>query len=480
MAAFPQHEFEPVRAYGIRPRTIMTACMIFCDVVGVNLGFAGSYILLYGSQIQPQYQAPRWQTISAFLLALNIACAMIFWAYRLYISKRAGSRVDEAYKVFVATAVATLVASAIGMIVGLRFTPWNLVGAWVGTLLLVVLLRNICRSLVYHARTRGFDHTRAIVVGSGDIGQSIADVIRRAPHLGYNLVGFLSDDDPIGSDVVGLPILGYTRDIERVIRVCKINEVLIALSGVSSHRILDIVADCEDAPIAIKIYPDTFQIITNNELSLGDLEGLPLLSIKSSPLDQQLNRILKRGLDLVGASIGLVILSPIMLLIAFMVWIQNAGSVIFVQQRVGVNGQPFAMFKFRSMRESAEATGPGWTRPDDNRRTHLGTFLRRYALDELPQLINVLLGEMSLVGPRAEQPFFVEQFSQRIPRYMGRHKEKAGLTGWAQVNGLRGDTSIEERTRYDLYYVENWSLLFDIKIIARTIPHILGRDSNGY
>ncbi len=301
-----------------------------------------------------------------------------------------------------------------------------------------------------------------------------------APHLGYEVQGFLSDDDTVGSDIDGIPVLGHLRDIGRVVRVCDINEVLIALSGVPSHRVLELVAACEDAPVAIKIYPDTFQIITNNEVSLGDLEGLPLLSIKNSPLDQHFNRILKRGLDLIGAGIGLVVLSPFMLIIALLVRMQGSGSVIFVQERVGLDGRPFAMFKFRSMYATSETSGPGWTRPDDDRRTGLGKFIRRYAIDELPQLINVVLGEMSLVGPRAEQPFFVEQFTKQIPRYMFRHKEKAGLTGWAQVNGLRGDTSIEERTRYDLYYVENWSLLFDLKIIARTIPTLFRRDSNGY
>jgi exopolysaccharide biosynthesis polyprenyl glycosylphosphotransferase len=401
-------------------------------------------------------------------------------AYRLYIFKRAGTRVDEAYKVFIATSIATLVASVIATIVGLRFTTWNLVGALGLTIFLVVVLRNILRSLVYHARTRGFDRTRAIIVGGGDIGRMIAEVISNAPHLGYSLQGYLSDEERVGSTLAGLPVLGYQRDIARVVRTCHIHEVLIALSGVPSHTVLDLVAACEDLPVAIKIYPDTFQIITNNEVSLGDLEGLPLLSIKSSPLDQQLNRLLKRGLDILGAGIGLVLLSPLMIIVAILVRLESSGSVIFVQQRVGVNGQPFYMFKFRSMHTAAESSGPAWTRPDDERRTRLGKFIRRYSIDELPQLINVLLGEMSLVGPRPEQPHFVEQFRRQIPRYMGRHKEKAGLTGWAQVNGLRGDTSIEERTRYDLYYVENWSLLFDIKIIVRTVVTIFKRGNNAY
>lgn len=464
----------------LNPRVLITAGLIVCDVVGVNAGFAGSYIMLYDRELAGTYRAPEVPTVVLFLLLLNLACSMIFIAYRMYVFKRAGSRVDEAYKVFIATTIATLVASVIATVVELRFTTWNLVGALGLTVFLVIILRNILRSLVYHARASGFDPTRALIIGSGDIGRMIAEVIGNAPHLGYALQGFLSDEERIGSTIDGLPVLGYQRDIARVVRTCRINEVLITLSGVPSHTVLDLVAACEDLPVAIKIYPDTFQIITNNEVSLGDLEGLPLLSIKSSPLDQQLNRLLKRGLDIIGAGFGLIFLSPLMVAVALLVRLESSGAVIFVQQRVGVNGQPFDMFKFRSMRVGAESSGPGWTRPNDERRTRLGSFIRRYSIDELPQFINVLLGEMSLVGPRPEQPHFVEQFRRQIPRYMGRHKEKAGLTGWAQVNGLRGDTSIEERTRYDLYYVENWSLLFDIKIIVRTVVTIFKRGNNAY
>jgi exopolysaccharide biosynthesis polyprenyl glycosylphosphotransferase len=464
----------------LNPRFLLTWALITCDVIGVNAGFVGSYLLLYDREIAGMYLAPEPGIVASFLLLLNLACSLIFTAYRLYVFKRAGSRIDEAYKVFIATTIATLGASVIATMVGLRFTTWNLVAALGLTVFLVVILRNILRSLVYHARAQGFDRSRALIVGGSEIGGMMADIINRAPHLGYDLLGFLSDEQRVGSSIAGLPVLGYQRDIARVVRTCRVNEVLIALSGVPSHSVLELVAACEDLPVSIKIYPDTFQIITNNEVSLGDLEGLPLLSIKSSPLDQQLNRVLKRGLDVIGSSLGLILLSPVMILVALLVRLESSGSVIFVQQRVGVNGQPFDMFKFRSMHADAESAGPGWTRPDDDRRTRLGTFIRRYSIDELPQLINVLLGEMSLVGPRPEQPHFVEQFRRQIPRYMGRHKEKAGLTGWAQVNGLRGDTSIEERTRYDLYYVENWSLLFDIKIITRTLVTIFKRGNNGY
>ncbi|HEY4721343.1 MAG TPA: exopolysaccharide biosynthesis polyprenyl glycosylphosphotransferase, partial [Anaerolineae bacterium] len=175
----------------------------------------------------------------------------------------------------------------------------------------------------------------------------------------------------------------------------------------------------------------------------------------------------KRMMDMVGSAAGLVVFSPLMFLIAILIKLESPGSVFYPQERMGLDAKPFLMIKFRSMRQDAEAHGPGWTRPDDPRRTRLGAWLRRLNADELPQLINVLLGEMSLVGPRPERPIYVDQFRRAIPRYMERHKEKSGMTGWAQVNGLRGDTSIVERTKYDLWYIENWSLLLDIKILIR-------------
>jgi len=181
---------------------------------------------------------------------------------------------------------------------------------------------------------------------------------------------------------------------------------------------------------------------------------------------------LKRIMDIVGASVALVLLSPLMLFMAILIKLDSPGPVFYVQERMGLDAKPFPMLKFRSMRQDADANGPGWTTKNDPRRTRFGAFIRRYSLDELPQLINVLLGHMSLVGPRPEQPYYVEQFRRSIPRYMERHREKAGITGWAQIHGLRGDTSIAERTKYDLWYIENWSLWLDIKILIKTLVRI--------
>jgi exopolysaccharide biosynthesis polyprenyl glycosylphosphotransferase len=217
------------------------------------------------------------------------------------------------------------------------------------------------------------------------------------------------------------------------------------------------------------VFPDVFEIMSS-EVGVTELGGLPLVRVRDISL-RGWNLTIKRSMDLVISGIALVLISPIMMLAPVVIKRTSPGGpVFFTQTRVGLDGRAFDLIKFRSMRLDAESkTGPVWATPGDQRTTRLGRFMRRYSFDELPQLINVLLGEMSLVGPRPERPYFVEQFSQMIPRYAERHKEKAGMTGWAQVNGLRGNTSIEERTKYDIYYVENWSPLFDIKILLRTV-----------
>ena len=224
---------------------------------------------------------------------------------------------------------------------------------------------------------------------------------------------------------------------------------------------------CERGKVDVKIFPDLFQIMAS-EISIGDLNGLPLLGVRNVAL-RGWRLAAKRAMDIVGATLGLIFLSPFLLLIALLVKLDSPGPVFYVQERMGLDAKPFWFLKFRSMRRDAEKNGPGWTTRGDPRCTKLGSFLRRTGIDELPQLINVLLGEMSLVGPRPERPYYVEQYRRSIPRYMERHREKGGITGWAQINDLRGDTSIAERIKYDLWYIENWSLLLDIKILLQTV-----------
>jgi exopolysaccharide biosynthesis polyprenyl glycosylphosphotransferase len=407
------------------------------------------------------------------LVVQVISIIVVFYANRLYHVVRAASRVDELYAIFGAVSIGTMFAVAISALTfknsvfDLDFPRAMTLYAWLLGIVLVVLGREAHRRLWHYLRMRGVGRDRVLVVGSGDPAQAIVQKIQWSPYLGYELVGVTSDDAE-HHEITGAAILGASSDLAEIIDTHEVDEVIIALpEGSSRSEIVRIVNMCHRGSVAIKIFPDVFEFITTG-VSIDDLGGVPLLTVRDIKLSGW-KRSLKRALDIAGATAGLVTLSPFMMLFAMLIRVESPGPVFYCQERMGLDGRPFKMVKFRSMREDAEKDGPGWTTKDDPRRTLLGAWLREYDIDEVPQLINVLLGDMSLVGPRPERPVYVEKFRQSIPRYMDRHREKAGMTGWAQVNGLRGDTSIAERTKYDLWYIENWSLWLDIKIIVRTI-----------
>ena len=468
-------------------RAALMLTLMLCDALAINLAFIGVYRwhLAESPLLQAALDAVSPATITSSLFTFNLIMAVAFISSGLYWLSRGVSRIDQAFKVMVAVSLGTFAFLIINTLLpqfgrdALPFGERILLFGWLGAVLLAVWLRLIYRRLIVALRAHGIDTRRVLIVGAREPGQAVLGRIRNLPELGYRVQGFLSDSTPVGELVEGLPVLGRTMSLGRVIRATRADEVIIALSGRTSNEVFDMVSLAEDESVEIKLYPDAFQMVTNNGISIGDVSGLPLISIRNVALDNPINQGLKRMLDLTVASIVLTLCSPIMLLIAALIRLESRGPVFFVQQRVGLDGQPFPTLKFRTMRVDAPDLG-NWTTKDDPRITRLGSLLRRYSIDELPQFINVIRGEMSVVGPRPEQPQWVERFSQSIPRYMRRHKQKAGITGWAQVNGLRGDTSIEDRTRYDLYYIENWSLLFDLKIIIKTIIDILVGRNIGY
>jgi exopolysaccharide biosynthesis polyprenyl glycosylphosphotransferase len=308
-------------------------------------------------------------------------------------------------------------------------------------------------------------------VGSGEMARVILQRILWSPYLGYELEGIVDDVDE--DEILGVPVLGAPEALPELIATRSIDEVIIAVPEKGHRETVRIVNYCDRGRVSIKIFPDVFQFVTN-AATIDALGGLPLLSVRDYAMRGYL-LIFKRLIDLAGSMVGLIFLSPLMLLVAIAIKLESPGPVFFVQERMGLDGKPFRMLKFRSMRKDAEKDGPGWTTDNDPRQTKLGAFLRKIEIDELPNLINVFLGEMSLVGPRPEQAHYVEQFRKIVPRYMDRHREKGGMTGWAQVNGLRGDTSINERTKYDLWYSENWSIWLDLKIVIRQVWQIFER-----
>lgn len=410
-----------------------------------------------------------------------LATFTIAGMYRL---GRGTSRVDEFYKVCTHLTLGAIfgLTSAV-LILGpdVVISRRVVLLGWFLAIIFVAAGRLVHGWLVGTLRSRGVAMRRLLIVGTEPTGKLLLANVQGNPQLGYDVVGFLAHEHSgeTPREFSGMPVYGTTNRVAEVARRHQVDEIIIAPEGVGHNDLLDLVYQLMDQPVNIKIYPDTFRLITNDELSISDLGGLPMVSVRNVGL-RTWDRSLKRSMDITISGLVLVFLSPLYLLLALLVKLDSRGPVFFVQERVGHDGVPFNLLKFRSMPIDAEDTsGPVFAQPNDPRPTRLGRFMRRYSLDELPQFINVFLGEMSVVGPRPERPHFVEQFRQTIPRYMARHREKAGITGWAQVNGLRGDTSIQERTRYDLYYVENWSPLFDIKIIIKTLILIF-RDENAY
>ncbi len=405
---------------------------------------------------------------------------LVFAARGMYRLRRNASRVDELQRVFMGIAVAALLTLGI-VAFAVRDFPYSR-GVMVFSWLLAVPLVWMARLLQYrfHGMLRriGFGVDRVLLVGMGEVATAVLDKLRSVPDSGYRVVGFTNSWEPAGGRLDGLAYLGPIEDIHAIADRAGATEVIIADPLLSQQQIVEIVRRLDPRRVSIRIFPDVFQLIST-QVSISDLHGLPLVSIRDASL-RGWRFAVKRLVDIVVGSLVLVLLSPLMLLLALAIKLSSPGDPVFyVQERVGMDGKRFWVIKFRSMRTGAEEeTGPTWASRNDSRVTGLGRVLRRFSLDELPQFVNVVKGDMSLVGPRPERPVFVREFARRIPNYRERHREKAGLTGWAQINGLRGDTSIEERTAYDLWYVENWNLWLDFKIMLRTIPALL-REHNG-
>lgn len=414
-----------------------------------------------------------------FIAIQVLSVVVVFYINKLYHLVRATSRVDQVYTIFNAVSIASLLTIAFATLaaVTVSYPRSMLVYAWLLNILLVSIGRWGHQKVRNWLSQQGLGQDRLLVVGTGEIATVVIQKIMWSPYLGYELVGLVSHGGLTEQEeVLGVPIIGNDHELRELIDAYDIDEVIIAVSNLSHIEILEIIARCQRGKVSIRVIPDVFEIMAG-EVSVDVLGGLPLLTIRDVAL-RGWRLSLKRGLDILGASVALISFSPIMLLSAILIKLESPGPAFFVQERVGLDGRPFNMIKFRSMRQDAERIST-WTVANDPRRTRIGSFIRKFSIDEMPQFINVLFGDMSLVGPRPEQTRFVADFAQRIPRYAERHREKGGITGWAQINGLRGDTSIDERIKYDLWYIENWSLWLDIKIIVRTLYRGFF-DSNAY
>jgi exopolysaccharide biosynthesis polyprenyl glycosylphosphotransferase len=455
-----------------RFRALFSASLAIVDTAMLTLAFVAAHRIRL--RVPWPAQATDVGPLSGYVGVLTIFLASglsVLFFFRLYHLVRATSRVDEFYAIFGAVSVGTLLMVAIASLTlknsvfEVNLPRAMIAYVWAGSVVLVTLGRWVLQRLRALLHSQGLGQDNVLIIGTGEVAQLVIQKIQSSPFLGYRILGLVNGPTE-SPTIAGLPLLGPPADLPRLIDELAVDEVIIATPETDDEEMVHLIGLCQRERVSIKVFPDVFELMAAG-VTIDDLGGLPLLNVRDVAL-RGWKLTFKRAMDIAGSAVWLVFWSPFMLLLAILIKLDSPGPVFFVQERMGLDSKPFLMFKFRSMRMDAEARGPGWTVKGDPRVTPLGRFIRKYSLDEWPNFINVLLGDMSLVGPRPEQPAFVEQFRQMIPRYMERHREKAGITGWAQVNGLRGDTSIIERTKYDLWYIENWSVWLDIKILIRT------------
>ena len=318
-------------------------------------------------------------------------------------------------------------------------------------------------------RKKGLNQKQVLLVGYSRAAEEYIDRIQQNPQWGYTVRGILDDNVPAGTMYKNVKVIGRIANLMVILPVSSLDEIAITLGLNQYYRLEEIVTLCEKSGVHTKFIPDYNKIIPTKPYT-EDIQGLPVINIRYVPLSNTFNALVKRAMDIVGSIVGIIVSSPVMLLMCILIKLTSPGPLIYKQERVGLHNKTFWMYKFRSMEVQPESEEKkAWTKKNDPRVTGIGKFMRRTSIDELPQFFNILKGDMSLVGPRPERPFFVEKFREEIPRYMVKHQVRPGLTGWAQVNGYRGDTSIRKRIECDLYYIENWSIGFDIKIMFLTV-----------
>jgi Undecaprenyl-phosphate glucose phosphotransferase len=466
-----------------RHNRLLVAFHLVTDALLGMVAFVLAYFFRFETGLIP---APKGQPpLEQYLDILPIIAVVVPLAFHfqgLYRLRRGRSRVDDFFNVLVGSVIAAVFGIVVTLYIGTYYASeaQRDVGAyqvsqwgWGIFLVFNVAFGYLSRKLVREALERrwiaGVGLRRILIAGAGELGRMVADKVLEHRELGYQIVGFI--DDRAGGDHLGyrgLPLLGRLEEAAEIVRRERVDHLYVALPLEQHMKLLDLVESTSREGVDVKVVPDLLQFIALRA-RLEDLDGVPVINLNDVPL-QGLNAVVKRALDIAISSVALLVTSLPMMAIAWLVKRGSPGPAFYQQERMGLDGKQFTVYKFRTMPVDAEAhTGPIWSDQDDPRATPIGKWLRRRDLDEWPQFWNVLKGEMSIVGPRPERPFFVEQFKHRIPQYMLRHKVKAGITGWAQVNGWRGNTSLEKRIEYDLYYIENWSVSLDLKIMWLTL-----------
>jgi Undecaprenyl-phosphate glucose phosphotransferase len=466
-----------------RYNRLLVAFYVISDALLAIWAFILAYGIRFESGLIPVTRGyPPLENYINILPFVALLTPLAFHLQGVYRLRRGRSRVDDFFAVLIGSILAVLfgVWSTLYVQTYYGTAEDRAAGAyevsqivWALFLTLTVcftyMSREVVRELLERRWRAGIGLKRILIAGAGDLGRMVADRMLQHRELGYQVIGFV--DDRAGGDHIGyrgLPLLGTLTEVGEIAQRERVDHLYVALPLEEHAKLLDLMEITSRECIDVKVVPDLLQFIALRA-RLEDLDGLPIINVNEVPL-QGFNAWLKRGIDIVLSAAAFVVLALPLAMIAALVKWTSPGPIFYEQERMGLDGKAFRVYKFRSMYQNAEdTTGPVWARDNDPRATPIGRWLRRFDLDELPQFWNVLKGDMSIVGPRPERPFFVEQFKHRIPQYMLRHKVKAGITGWAQVNGWRGNTSLEKRIEYDLYYIENWSVTLDIKIMWLTV-----------
>ena len=412
------------------------------------------------------------QTYFSALYYLIPGYLILYNGFNLYTPKRATRLRHELYNIFRANVVGLIgFIVVLYMLKQIHFSRVMIFIFFVVNTLFTAISRVLLRKLFRFIRKKGYNLRHILLVGYSRAAEGYISRINDNPQWGYVVSGILDDEIPIGTAYHKVEVIGTLDRLQDYLSSNEYDEITITLPLDRYDHLEELVAACEKSGIHTKFIPDYTSLFPSNPYT-EEVLGLPVINIRYVPLTNIVNAAIKRVMDIVGALCAIIIFSPAMIASAIAVKFSSKGPVIYKQERVGLHGKRFMMYKFRTMElQSKKSEQKAWTTKDDPRVTRVGKFLRRHSLDEMPQFFNILIGDMSLIGPRPERPQFVEKFRQQIPRYMVKHQVRPGLTGWAQINGYRGDTSIRKRIEYDIYYIENWSISFDIRIILGTLRH---------
>ncbi len=450
---------------------------VFFDVIIVifSVLFIKSYIF---TQITGLSFIIDYDTTISLFVVLFPSYLVLYSLFNLYAPQRTNKSIfSESSKIIQANLVEFLLLTILSSLDIINITENFFVCLLLINLVFAVIERAIVRIILRFMRRRGFNIKYILIIGAGEIGEKLVSTINENPYLGYKIIGFL--DDNTKGYINGIKVIGRIENLESILSTRMVDRVIVSISPRHYQVLDDVIDSCEKMGVRADIIPDYYRYVTSHP-NIELIDNVPLISVRYLPLDITYNKYLKRIFDVIFVICASILLSPLLLITAVLIKCTSKGPVIYKQKRVGLDGKPFKIYKFRSMKsENSYIDEVKWTEKNDPRITRVGKIIRKTSIDELPQFFNILKGDMSLIGPRPERPYFVNKFRESVPKYMIKHHVRPGMTGWAQINGYRGNTSIVKRIEYDIYYVENWTVTLDFKIFFKTIPALF-TDSNAY